>query len=69
MCLVGDVKEQCEVLIREKIEELKGEVVALETMPDHIHLFVAMPPDHAPNFIVSVTLTALCVGYRTRDKP
>ncbi len=52
-CLVGDVKERCEVLIREKITELKGEVVALEIMPDHVHLFIAVPPDHAPNFIVN----------------
>ena len=52
-CLVGEVKERCEVLIREKVAELEGEVVALEIMPDHVHLFVAAPPDHAPNFIVS----------------
>jgi len=52
-CLVGDVKERCEVLIREKVAELGGEVVALEIMPDHVHLFVAVAPDHAPNFIVS----------------
>lgn len=52
-CLVGDVKERCEVLIREKVAELGGEVAALEIMPDHVHLFVAVAPDHAPNFIVS----------------
>jgi len=52
-CLVGAVKERCEALIREKVAELKGEVIALEVMPDHVHLVVAFPPDHAPNFIVN----------------
>lgn len=52
-CLVGDVGQRCEVLIREKVAELECEVVALEIMPDHVHLFVSAPPDHAPNFIVN----------------
>ena len=28
-------------------------MVTLGIMPDHVHLFVAVAPDHAPNFIVS----------------
>ena len=50
---MDDVKERCEVLIREKVSELEGEVVALEIMPDHVHLFVAALPDYVPNFTVS----------------
>lgn len=53
MQISGSIKERCEVLIREKVSELEGEVVALEIMPDPVHLFVAVAPDHAPNFIVS----------------
>lgn len=52
-CLVGSVRDRCEALIRDKVAELKGEVIALEIMPDHVHLFVAMPPDHAPNYLVN----------------
>jgi len=34
MQISGSIKERCEVLIREKVSELEGEVVALEIMPD-----------------------------------
>src|ERR1019366_349832 len=52
-CLVGEVKARVEQLIRQKVTELCGEIIALETMPDHVHLFVAMTPDLAPNHIVA----------------
>lgn len=57
-CLVGDIALRCETLIRQKCGQLKAEVIALEVMPDHIHLFVAALfvaalPDIAPNQIVS----------------
>ena len=52
-CLVGPVKERVETLIRKKVTDLGGEVVALEVMADHVHLFVAVTPDLAPNQIVA----------------
>ena len=52
-CLVGPVKERIEALIRQKITDLGGEVVALEVLPDHVHLFAAITPDLAPNQIVA----------------
>lgn len=60
-CLVGDVALRCEQLMREKCAELGCEVVALEIMPDHIHLFLAATPDLAPNHIV-----AQLKGYTSR---
>jgi putative transposase len=44
-----------------KCAELDCEVVALEIMPDHIHLFLAAKPDIAPNHIV-----AQVKGYTSR---
>ncbi|MDX1935408.1 MAG: IS200/IS605 family transposase [Capsulimonadales bacterium] len=52
-CLVGDVAKRCEELVREKCAELEADVIALEVMPDHVHLFVAAKPDLAPSYIVN----------------
>ncbi len=42
--LVGDVARDAEELIRRKCEQHGWEVVALEVMPDHVHLFVRVWP-------------------------
>ena len=60
-CLVGDIAGRCELLMRQKCTELGCEVVALEIMPDHIHLFIAATPDFAPNHII-----AQLKGYTSR---
>ncbi len=52
-CLVGEVATRCEELMRHKCDELGCEVVALEVMPDHVHLFLAATPDFAPNHIIA----------------
>ena len=51
-CLVDAVAKRVDALIRQKTSELKCEVIALEVMCDHVHLFVATTPDIAPNRIV-----------------
>jgi putative transposase len=50
--LTGPVRARLEELFREKIAALRGEVGAMEVMPDHVHLFVRMTPDYAPRDIV-----------------
>lgn len=42
--LVGSVAADAETLIRRKCEEQGWRVVALEIMPDHVHLFVRVWP-------------------------
>ncbi len=42
--LIGPVGERLTELIRAKVVELNGEIVALEVQPDHIHLFAGFPP-------------------------
>ena len=39
-------------LIRKKAEEIEVEIVEMETMPDHIHIFVKSKPTYSPHFIV-----------------
>jgi putative transposase len=46
--LVDRLATRLEELIREKTEELGGEVFNLTVMPDHVHLFCSFPPTMAP---------------------
>jgi putative transposase len=50
--LVGDVKVRLKELIMEKVKGLDSEVLRLEVMPDHVHLFVASRPTVSPNSLV-----------------
>jgi putative transposase len=51
--LVGSLRERLEAIIRETAPEVGSEVLALEIMPDHVHLFVSAEPGWAPNQIVA----------------
>jgi putative transposase len=48
--LVGPVADRLRDLLREKAEALDTEVKGLEVMPDHVHLFITVPPVNAPQF-------------------
>ncbi len=43
--LVGDIKTRLEQIIREVAIEKNTEVLSLEIMPDHLHLFVSSHPN------------------------
>lgn len=51
--LTGPVASRLEALIREKAAALEAEIVALEVMPDHVHLFVSVPPTYAPQHLAN----------------
>ena len=51
--LVGDIGTRCEALIREKCAEHDWPVVALEVMPDHVHLFVKAHPKDSPSYVAN----------------
>lgn len=46
--LVGAVETRLRELLLEKAAALSVEVEGLEIMPDHVHLFLAVPPTDAP---------------------
>jgi putative transposase len=50
--LVNAVKVRLDSILREVLTELDCTVLALEIMPDHLHLFVSAPPTLAPHQIV-----------------
>jgi len=51
--LTGRVETTLRALIVTKAAELHCEIVALEVMPDHVHLFLKAPPTHAPQHIAN----------------
>jgi putative transposase len=46
--LVGNVAVGLKALLAEKAGQLEVDIEALEIMPDHVHLFVAVDPTKAP---------------------
>lgn len=50
--LVGDVEKRLKELIAETAEKLKCEIVSMEVMSDHVHLFLNCPPSLAPDQIM-----------------
>lgn len=51
--LVDRVKTRLEELIRETAPVLACELLALEILPDHLHVFVSATPQWAPNQIIA----------------
>lgn len=43
--LVGDIKTRLEQIIKEVAKEKNTEVLSLEILPDHLHLFVSSHPN------------------------
>jgi putative transposase len=51
--IVGDVEKRLISLLEEKCIQLNIEIISLETMPDHVHIFVRWQPTMAPNRIAA----------------
>src|SRR5690606_23747216 len=50
--LIGDIESRLKELLLAKADELGIVIEKMETMPDHVHLFVKAKPTDAPHFIV-----------------
>lgn len=51
--LTDAVASRLRSLLAEKAQQLQMEVLALEIMPDHVHLFVSAPPTEAVQHFVN----------------
>ena len=51
--VVGEVEGRLRQLIQAIVESNGWEIIALETMPDHVHLFIKATPKSAPNSIIA----------------
>ena len=50
--LVDQIATRLDKLIRQKSEQLKCKIIALEIMPDHVHLFIQGNPKISPNSLI-----------------
>ena len=50
--LVGAIAERLRALLIDAVVPLDCSILALEVMPDHVHLFVTAPPTLAPDQIM-----------------
>lgn len=50
--LVPPVDSRLKTLLVMKASEMAVEIVRMEVMPDHVHLFVKTPPTLAPHYVV-----------------
>lgn len=50
--LVGGVETRFKELLAEKCKELKWDILALEVMPDHVHLFISVDTQVAPSQVM-----------------
>lgn len=51
--LIGGVDERLKELLLEKAKSIDVEIVKMEVMPDHVHLFIKTPPTLAVHFVVN----------------
>lgn len=52
--LRGEVADRLKVVLAETASERGWEVIALEVMPDHVHVFASTPPTVKPADVVKV---------------
>jgi len=50
---VGEVAERLKELLLQKAREIEVEIVQMEVMPDHVHLFVKTTPTNSPTSLSS----------------
>lgn len=50
--LIGNIKEDLKVILKNTCESLGIQIQALEVMPDHVHLFVSCSPKISPYVLV-----------------
>lgn len=50
--IIGKIEKRLKELINKKAKKMDCNVLALETMPDHIHLFIQTNPRLSPNLVI-----------------
>jgi putative transposase len=51
--LVDSIASRLTSLLEAKVADIGCDLLALEVMPDHVHLFLSAPPVHAPQYIAN----------------
>jgi REP element-mobilizing transposase RayT len=61
--LTGAIQRDLRRILEKKAEELDCLIIALEIMPDHVHLFLNCPPVLAPEELLTIHPTTKAVGF------
>lgn len=51
--ITGKIEKRLRQLLEQKTAEIGCKIIALETMPDHLHIFLQATPTVAPNRLVA----------------
>jgi len=51
--LTGEVSTHLSDILHIIAEKKGVEILELEIMPDHVHLFISSPPQHAPSLLIN----------------
>jgi len=52
--LIGKLAERLEEILFEIAREYKFKIIALDIMPDHVHMLVETPPKYSPSKVVQI---------------
>jgi putative transposase len=52
--LVGEIAERLKQILAEIARDYRIRIIAMEVMPDHIHMLVEAPPKYAPSKIAQI---------------
>jgi len=66
--LVGDVETRLRAIIKETATEFRSEILALEILPDHVHLLVEVDPQFGINRLIKY-LKGRTSRYLRREFP
>ena len=50
--LLGDIKKKCEEIFNDVARDNGWEIISMEIMPDHVHLFIGADPLTKPHIVV-----------------
>ena len=64
--LEGQVKDELRTILTDECKELELEMLALEIMPDHLHLFVGAKPIHIPCVMIKQLKGVSAIKLRER---
>lgn len=52
--LVGEIAERLQQILKEIAHDYRIHIIAMEVMPDHVHMLIEAPPKYAPAKIVQI---------------
>ena len=52
--LVGEIAERLKQILKEIARDYRIQIIAMEVMPDHVHMLIEAPPKYAPSKLAQI---------------